>query len=380
MKKKLLIKANGITNARKNGVFSGVGRSTHKLLSTLNNLDDIPFEIEVYVDGKSSIGFDFYGWKFPHFIFPIPVSWGNEKTSIEPLFRKYFVHYDLLHIPHNDDWVYEDEKFVVTMHDVFDYDMAIERGDNKIIEKWRRMALQSKAIMTCSEHSKHEILKRFEIPDNKITVVYWGTSTDLFYINKKVETERCLRELCITGNYFFSVSCAHRRKNIRTLLSAYRKFRETWLANNRRNCSHKLVLVWNNPPEDILNAYSKEIESGQIVFLPAVTDKNLRALYCGATCTMFPTLAEGFGFPILESFACGTPIMTCRNSSLTEVGRDTAIYVGERDIDEMVAVMTSFEKGEYDTRKFLKESQEIVNSFTWEKTAQGYIDFYKKYL
>lgn len=371
--KTLLIKANGVANARKSGIISGVGRSTQKLISALNRLDDIPFDIKVYVDGTSGIGFDFYDWKFKHSVFPVPVEWGNVKTNIEPLYRKYFMKYDLLHIPHNDDWVWEGERFVVTIHDVFEYDVAVEQNDQPVIKKWQIMAYKSIAIMTCSEYTKQVILNRFDIPEDKITVVYWGTSNDVFYINGELETKQRLNDLGVEGKYFVSISCSHPRKNVRTLLKAYREFLKL-------NPSHKLVLVWGGFPDDLRLEYTKEIESGMLVVLDSVSDDDLRALYNGATCTMFPTRAEGFGFPILESFACDTPIMTCRNTCLEEVGKDVAIYVGEDSIDDMANVMTMFENNKYDMQSFSVSSKKILQQFTWENTASEYIKFYQKYM
>lgn len=381
--KTLLIKANGIANARKSGIISGVGRSTQKLLSALNKIDDIPFNIKVYVDGTSGIGFDFYGWKFPHSVFPVPVSWGNEKTSLEPWYRKHFMKYELLHIPHNVDRLFKGEKFVVTMHDVFEYDVALSEGNQPVIKKWQTMAYDSVGIMTCSEYSKGEILKRFKIAEEKVSVVYWGTSTDTFYKNDEKETNKHLNELGVKGPYFFSVSCDHPRKNAHVLLEAYRKYCEKTTKIEESDKVHKLVLVWNNwnrSPQELLQKYSKEVNEGNVIFLNSVSDDELRALYCGATCTMFPTRAEGFGFPILESFACGTPIMTCRNTCLEEVGQDVALYVGEDSIDDMVNVMMKFEHDEYDLNKFMVDSKRIVDKFSWENTAKEYINFYQKYL
>lgn len=380
MRKVLLIKANGLANARKTGVISGVGRSTQKLISALNEIEDIPFDIKIYADGTSAIGFDFYGWKFPHSIFPIPVSWGNEKTSLEPWYRKYFMKYDLLHIPHNDDWVYTGEKFVVTMHDVFEYDAALNEGNHTVVKKWQNMAYNSIGIMTCSEFSKSEIIKRFHVAEEKISVVYWGTSDDIFYINSHSETKDNLKKLGIISPYFLSVSCAHPRKNVKTLLKAFRKHQVNSETHTNHSNQHKLVLVWNNPPVEIINEYEKEIKSGDIIFLNSVSDNELRALYCGATCTMFPTRSEGFGFPILESFSCGTPIMTCRNTCLQEIGGDAAVYVGEDDIEGMAHIMQIFEKNEYDMELFAKASKHIIDKFSWGNTATKYIEFYSKHL
>lgn len=368
-RKKLLIKANGIANARKTGFITGVGRSTQKLLSALNEIEDLPFDVEVYVDGTSGIGFDFYNWKFKHSIFPVPVKWGNELTNIEPLYRRYCKKYDLLHIPHNDDWVWTGERFVVTMHDVFEYDAAVANGNTAVQKKWETMAYDSVGIMTCSNYSKGEILKRFNIPEDKITVVYWGTATDIFYVEDSQVVQSRLKELGIYGKYFVSISCAHPRKNVRTLMKAYREFLST-------NPEHKLVLVWGGFPEELQDEYKKEIEEGKIIILGAVSDDDLRILYNGASCTMFPTRSEGFGFPILESFACGTPIMTCRNTCLEEVGQDVALYVGEDDVEAMVDVMNMFERNEYHIDSFHEKSKSITKRFTWENTAKEYIDFY----
>jgi glycosyltransferase involved in cell wall biosynthesis len=279
----------------------------------------------------------------------------------------------LLHIPHNADDVLPKERFVVTMHDVFEYDMALKQNNQKTVKSWEQMALCSEGIVTCSEFSKQEIVNRFNVDPGKIDVIYWGIDTNMFHRLPAEKVKEGLARLGIDHPFFLSVSCSSPRKNVRTLLKAFRKFCEN-------NVQHQLVLVWGNPPKELLDEYGKEIRSRQIVFLDFVSDEDLLVLYNGASITMFPTRAEGFGFPVLESFACGTPVMTCANTSLPEVGRDAALYVGEDHIDEMVDVMTCFEKSSYDVALFRKKAATIVNSFSWDNTAQKYIQFYGKYL
>ena len=370
--KKLLIKASGITNPLWRGYNSGVGRSTFLLLDAISKLDNIPFDIEVYANGISSFGYKFNNWPFNHFSFPIPEKFGCKKTHIEPLFRKYFTNNDLFHIPHNLDSTYKGEKYVVTLHDVIGYDVAFDEHNKFEMNRWLDIAKNARGIVTCSKYSKNEIVNKLNVNPDKVSVIYWGITHDKFYIEGKDITKVKLEKLGINFPYFISVSCAHPRKNIRTLLKAYREFA-------RSQPEHRLILIWGNPPADILKEYDKEIAEKKIVFLNYVSDDDLLSLYNGATLTLFPTMSEGFGFPILESFACGTPVMTCRNTSLPEIGGDVALYVGEKNIDEMVDVMKFFENMKYDLDKFDIASKVLLRKFSWENAAHKYIDFYQKY-
>ena len=72
MKKKILIKASGITAPSWRGYNAGVGRSTLMLLKSLAKISNLPFDIEIYASGLSSVGFDFHNLPFKHFSFPIP--------------------------------------------------------------------------------------------------------------------------------------------------------------------------------------------------------------------------------------------------------------------------------------------------------------------
>lgn len=370
----VLVKASGITLSRDRRYVSGVGRSTLQLLTALDRLPEpLPFRLSVYVNGISSLGCDFHGWHFPCHRFPVPAAWGNERTKIEPWLRAHVARPALLHIPHNDDYVWPGERFVVTMHDVFEYLWALSRGDTVRAQRWETMARESVGIMTCSEYSRQQIAEHLRVPETKITVAHWGTSRDLFHVITAAECRERLHSLGIDGPYFVAVSCAAERKNIATLLRAFRAFRTN-------HSEHRLVLVWGGMPTALQQEYAREIADGAVRVLGYVADADLRALYNGASCTMFPTRGEGFGFPILESLACETPVMTCRNTCLEEVGGDAAIYVGEDDVSAMVDVMRMFERGDYDRAAFLTRATAVTARFTWERTAREYVRFYTRYL
>ena len=105
-----------------------------------------------------------------------------------------------------------------------------------------------------------------------------------------------------------------------------------------------------------------------------------RQVYNGATATFFPTRYEGFGFPILESFACNTPVVTCRNTSLPEVGGNIALYTDEDGVDEMSYYMELFENENFDLHLFREQAKNYIKRFSWENTALQYVELYKSLL
>lgn len=373
--KTLLIKAKIAPSFKfANGYISGVGRSTMFLLQALAKEKDIPFKIKLYGSGFRTISFDYYKLPFEHFSFPLSEKIGCERTMIEPYFRAKCVKYDLLHIPHNVDRIYKEEKFIVTLHDTIEYDNALKSGNKQIVQGWREMALRSRGIITCSQASKNEIIDKLSVSPDKIDVIYWGSPVDKFYELNRDKLAMKLKQLKMEFPYFLTVSCSHPRKNIRFLLNAFSLFKK------QDQTGHRLIVLWKNPPMDIQQKYRLDIESGNIIFMNYVSDDDLLALYNGATATLYPSLAEGFGFPILESFACATPIVTCRNTSLPEIGKDAAIYTSETDVDEMVEKLYMLAEGNYDINDFLSKSKKVLSQFSWSNTAKQYIKCYSKYL
>jgi len=89
---------------------------------------------------------------------------------------------------------------------------------------------------------------------------------------------------------------------------------------------------------------------------------------------------EGFGLPVLESMACGTPVITCRNSALPEVGGNAPLYIDPDDVRGMADIMEAFEKNTIDRKDLSKKCLVQAAEFTWEKTARAYLNFYKMHL
>jgi glycosyltransferase involved in cell wall biosynthesis len=145
----------------------------------------------------------------------------------------------------------------------------------------------------------------------------------------------------------------------------------------KKGLEHDLVLTWSRPPKQFLAEFADEIEKKRIVFLKNVPDVLLGRLYAGATLSWFPSKYEGFGLPILESMACGTPVVTCRNSALPEVGGEAVLYVEQDDIDSMADIMKLYDTGTGTGYEELRiKGIEQASKFKWDETASRYAKWY----
>jgi glycosyltransferase involved in cell wall biosynthesis len=350
--------------------LSGIGRTTNDLMLAFDRFRDDDVEIAMFtrtVNGKIHGDFSFR-------LLNIPLPYGDR---VNFLFKNFplldlLVKHDLLHIPHNYSVVNKPSKTVITIHDAmfFSYPENFLSHEHAR-QNYPRLARECRAIITCSNNSKSDIVKYMDIHPDKVTVVPWGVNDQTFYYEDKGEAFKKVRSaLKIDRPFFMSVSCDVGRKNTVSIMRAYRQAL-------KKKIGHDLVLVWGNCPDEYRNEFAAEIQAGNIKIIGNVDDDLLRLLYCASTLSWFPSKYEGFGLPILESMACGTPVVTCRNSSLMEVGGSTALYVDPDGLDEMTDVMLAFDKGIAGYDELVSDSIAHSKRYTWENTARMYMEFYK---
>lgn len=367
--KKLLIDINSIVPYYVYGKVNGIGRTTLELIQTLAKIDNLPFEVILYSQNMKGIGGRNTELPFKNCHVYLPHREKIDKLLAKFPVRECLTGYDLMHIPHNFEYVHCPEKCVVTIHDVmfFSYPEHF-LGHDFARQNYPKLAQKAKAILTCSENSKREIAEYMQIPVDKIFVCYWGINHQLFFPKPWSPNK-------YTGNthYFLSVSCDIGRKNTISVLKAYEQLL-------KQAPYHDLVLVWRNPPIEIREKYTSSAFKNKIHFVSNISDEELSCLYSSATAMFFPSKYEGFGLPIAEAMASGTPVITCDNSSLREVGGEAAIYVEPEDIDSMTQIMSQFENKELDIELIRKNSISQASKFTWEACANKTIEVYRKCL
>lgn len=363
--KRVVIDMNSVMPLYGRGWLSGIGRTTKEFVEALDRLDALPYEVLLYSQNTRGINasrlqthFVYKHINFPH------KAWANRILALTHA-REMATRYDLLHIPHNFEWVSCPERTIVTLHDAIFFAHPDEVYDYKKLQRrCSRLAKRCRAIITCSQSSKRDIMRYMDIPETKIHVIPWGCDTTRF----KPVTLR------MEGRpYFLSVSCSTGRKNTLTLIKAYEQF-------VRQQPQHRLILVWPTPPDEVMAYCSQGQLRDNVHILTDVDDEQLSTLYSNATATFFPSRYEGFGLPVLESLACGTPVVTSPISAMPEIGGDAAFYVDPDDADGMCHLMEQFEQGTLNKTNLSQKCIDQSAQFTWRRCAEQTAVLYQELL
>jgi len=225
----------------------------------------------------------------------------------------------------------------------------------------------STRILTISEFSKKEICEYYKVPKEKVSVVTPAINHKVFYPRDKSSIRSIKEKYKIKGNYILSVCTLEPRKNLISAIEAFEKLDDAIkegftlvLAGGKGWLDDELEMRINK-----LSSVYKVIRTGY------VPDEDLPILYSGASVFVFPSFYEGFGMPVLEAMACGTPVITSDNSSLPEVVGDAGIMI---KADDSIKLSQEIERVLNDSRlaKELRNKGIIrAKKFSWEKSARN---------
>lgn len=224
----------------------------------------------------------------------------------------------------------------------------------------------SARIISVSKHAKSEIgyfLGERYLP--KVIVIPEAARSEFAIACSDTFKDEVRARYELPASYLFTVSTVEPRKNLVSLLDAYRLLRKQL----GRSCP-ALVIVgrkgWNC--DDILG-YMSELE-GAIRFPGHVSDEELIALYQMANCLVFPSLYEGFGLPVVEAMMAGCPVITSTTSSLPEVAGDAALLVDPLNPQEIAGAMRQMAQDENLRSRMKQDGFTWVSQFSWERTAR----------
>jgi glycosyltransferase involved in cell wall biosynthesis len=268
---------------------------------------------------------------------------------------------------------------VVTVHDItyLLYPSHFSRWWVTYMQMVMPPAMKSAAAVICgSEHSKRDIAKTYVIPLDKVHVVPYGVDHGRFHPGVALDRDWA-RSLGICDGYLLHVGTLSYRKNIPALLQAIAYLRAKGKWGNRQ-----LVLAGSESrgikgAAEILETIQKLGLGNSVVLAGHVPDEHVPGLYARASILVMPSLYEGFGFPVLESMAVGTPVLASDTSSLPEVAADAAIFFPPNDQYALASAIEDVLENRRVAEELRRKGLKRAGEFSWQRTAQQTVAIYR---
>ena len=275
---------------------------------------------------------------------PIPFEWLTGKADII----------------HTSDWSAPFSQFplVTTVHDLV-FKKYPDTVDPLIrdtqIKRLSRLVQTDVQIIADSESTKNDLMEIYSLKESRITVIYPGID-QIYSPQSKHEINRVKTKYNLPDRFVLSVGTQEPRKNVARLVQAVQGLDLPLVLTGKYGWGH-------------------QTSTPGVSTLGFVPDADLPAIYSAATVFAYPSLYEGFGFPVLEAMACGTPVVTSNVSSLPEVGGQAAVLVDPLSIESIrQGIVTA--QADKDLR--IKRGFAQAKKFTWERAAKQTMEVYEK--
>jgi alpha-1,3-rhamnosyl/mannosyltransferase len=243
------------------------------------------------------------------------------------------------------------------------------------LANWLALSV-ARVVLVISEATKADLVRHFRVDPRKVVVT--PLAADPHFKPQPPAAIAGLRQkYALPDRYVLYFGSNKPHKNLVRLVEAWKI-----VEGRAQSAGCRLVIAgaWDmRYPEALERA--KALGLGErVVFLGPVAEAELPALYAGAELFVFPSLYEGFGLPVLEAMACGTPVVCSNRSSLPEVTGDAALLVDPHDVGALAAAIGQA-MGDAELRRILREKglAQAVR-FSWERTAQATLAIYQEVL
>lgn len=221
----------------------------------------------------------------------------------------------------------------------------------------------AKIIFTPSLHTKRDLIAQYKVSEEKIHVAAPGLSPLFLQEVSDVASARVQQTYNLPKKFILCVGTIEPRKNIQSLIRAYQQ------SDIRRKYGYQLIIAgakgWNDA------AITSEMSQTEGVrFLGYIPAEDKPALYKQATVFVYPSLYEGFGFPVLEAMAMGTPVITSNRASLPEVGGDAVQYIDPHNVASLATTMEQMVAQSQLREYYSARGKERATLFSWATTAE----------
>jgi glycosyltransferase involved in cell wall biosynthesis len=228
------------------------------------------------------------------------------------------------------------------------------------------------AILTVSKASKHDIVEHYKLAPERVTVIHEAASPELAPVAQAV-VEEARRRYGLPESFLLHVGTIEPRKNLTRLIEALQRLREGGL---------RIPLVLASAKGWLYDEFFRRLEEldvrDAVHFTGYVPTGDLPLLYNAATLVITPSVYEGFGLPVLEAMACGTPVVSSNSSSLPEIGGEATVYFDPYDVEAMASVIRDVWTDRELQVALRERGLAQAGRFSWERAARETLAVYER--
>ncbi|MFA4851597.1 MAG: glycosyltransferase family 1 protein [Bacteroidales bacterium] len=260
----------------------------------------------------------------------------------------------------------KNSKLILTVHDL---NFLLEKRKSKAsgyLKRLQENINRASIITVISDYTKKVVLENLDIKDKPIYRIYNGVKLECYNNVPKPDYIK-------SNKFFFTIGIISPKKNFHTLLPLMKYFKD-----------YQLIIAGNKDSK-----YAKEIErqicslglEGNVHLPGKISNQEKYWLYSNCTAFLLPSLAEGFGMPIIEALLIGKPVFASKHTSLQEIGGDFAFYWDNFSPDYMAEVIEKKLSYFHQNHSQLsKGNMNYAQKFNWQNCIENYLDVYNELL
>ena len=287
----------------------------------------------------------------------------------------------IAHFPHYSAPILRVNRGVVCVHDLIHLQSPEFKLHHRLYALFMLQGVLRRArrIVTVSDTTRAELIKRFPFAAGRTVTIHNGLDHKRYRKPTASTLGKFRSRYGLPKDYLLTVGIGKQHKNIDFVMRALLPL---W-----RDGKLKTPLVMGGTGGELPPYVRAVIEPGYdrtledfVHLLPYIDESEMPALYGGARLLIYPSLLEGFGFPMVEAMACGTPVLSSDRASLPEVGGDAAVYFNPEDQKEFIERLTGLLKAPARLKKLAAAGLKRSKEFDWESHVDALIETYRKIL
>lgn len=371
--------------------MTGVGHYARELILRLPQADPRTTYVAWYLNARRLVR----PWRWSRRFFPprsnlverwtpIPARWFERSSLRSEIPRlEWLLGFDVLFSPNFVPPPTARRQVVLTVHDLAFrlFPETAPLATRQWLRRLERALRRAAQVIVVSEATRRDLLELYPVDPERVTVIHHGVDTERYRPAPDGEVARVRSGLGLRRPYLLFLGGIEPRKNLPRLVRAFASLRSRRAGDGPGLVIAGAAVPWNPEGKEELAAALASIPDAvrDRISMPGYVDgPDKVALISGAEALVFPSLYEGFGFPVLEAMACGTPVLTSDVSSLPEVAGEAAVLIDPLDETSIAEGIDRLSEDHTLRERLRAAGLERVKRFTWDDTARRTVEVLHK--